>query len=59
MMSRAMNFGKGFVAGAMVGAGVLMLLDPTKTKQCRRMKKKANGFVRQMGNMLEDMFEFR
>ena len=55
-MNRALNFGKGFIAGAMVSAGVLMMMDPAKSKQCRRMKKKANGFVRQMGNMVDDMF---
>lgn len=56
-VGRAINFGKGFLAGAMVGAGVLMMMDPSKSKQCRKIKKKANGFVRQMGNMIDDMFD--
>lgn len=58
-MSSAMDFGKGLIAGAVIGAGVTMAIDPIKDKQHKAMKKKANGMFKNIGQVMDNLISMK
>ncbi len=54
-----MQFVKGLMAGLVVGSAVTMLADPVSDRQRHRMRKKTEGFFKNVGSAVDnalDMF---
>jgi len=56
---RRNGFTKGLVTGTILGATVSMMVNPMEGRERRAMRKKANKFMRAVGNIIEDIMDLR
>ncbi|MDK2801518.1 MAG: hypothetical protein PWP27_1770 [Clostridiales bacterium] len=56
---RRNNFTRGLITGTIIGATVSMMMNPMEDRDKRRLRKKANSFIRNVGDVIEDIIDMR
>ena len=54
-MRKVMGFTKGFLAGAIVGGAVCMMMEPPSTAKIKKVYKKTNRAMKTVGCAIEDL----
>ena len=51
------KFGKGFMTGAALAFGLWTVMDPSRKKQYKKLKKKTNAVLNSFNDMIDDIFD--
>ena len=54
-MRKMMGFVKGFVAGSLICGSVCMMMEPPKMNKAKRLYKKTNRALKNVGYVIEDL----
>lgn len=54
-MRRALGFAKGFLAGSLIGGAVCMMMEPPNTAKIKKVYKKTNRALKNVGYAIEDL----
>ncbi len=54
-MRRALGFAKGFLAGSLIGGAVCMMMEPPNTAKIKKVYKRTNRALKNVGYAIEDL----